>query len=275
VVVPAETVTPAAKFYPNTYQEQPTLVVPSPQDLTHDEALDAEVQAFNQPQRPPVSRSQLQDPQAPQPLALMLENAEPVVMDSTADFSALLDLAPKALTQELLRRVLAEGIGRLYLERQSQQGRILWSRDGVLQSVLESVPINLFQSVVNELKLMMHLSLIPVRKSKQIELERTYQDQRVLLRFRLMPGNHGEEATLQVLRGAALKFYQQQQIEKMGRDALGMAHTLQQRLNEIRTQSRQALDFELTQTETLPAIVAMLKSMEAQVEELMKASEAD
>jgi hypothetical protein len=36
-----------------------------------------------------------------------------------------------------LGRVLIGGIGRLYFERQSEQGRILWSQDGVLQSVLE------------------------------------------------------------------------------------------------------------------------------------------
>ncbi|MEO0458181.1 MAG: hypothetical protein AAF152_16595, partial [Cyanobacteria bacterium P01_A01_bin.114] len=39
--------------------------------------------------------------------------------------NTLRQLSPKALTQELLSRVVTEGIGRLYLERQADQGRAL------------------------------------------------------------------------------------------------------------------------------------------------------
>jgi Type II secretion system (T2SS), protein E, N-terminal domain len=46
-------------------------------------------------------------------------------------------LPPKKLLEELLGRVLKGGIGRLYLERQPYQGRILWSDNGVVQSVLD------------------------------------------------------------------------------------------------------------------------------------------
>ncbi|MEO1445781.1 MAG: pilus assembly protein PilB, partial [Cyanobacteria bacterium J06635_11] len=176
---------------------------------------------------------------------------------------------PKAMTQELLSRVVTKGIGRLYLERQADHGRILWSKDGVLQSVLENVSTMLFQGAINELKLLTRLSLIPVRKTKQVEIERTYQGQRILLRLRIIPGKHGEEATLQVLRGAALKFYQQQQVEKLSRDALGLAHTLHQRLNEIRDQARHNLDLEASPIQALPAIVNLLHQMEQQIQEMM------
>ncbi|ASC74188.1 uncharacterized protein XM38_051630 [Halomicronema hongdechloris C2206] len=192
-----------------------------------------------------------------------------------ADPDTLAQLPPKELMQALLARVLAEGIGRLYFERRSQEGRILWSKDGVLQSVLNSVPSSVFQAVINELKLLTHISLIPVSKPKQVEVERLYQQDRVLLRFRVMPSKHGEEATLQVLRGMALKFHQQQQIDKLGRDALTIAQDLQIRLNEIRSRGHHSLNTPHTRNETLPAIIQLLKQMERQVKEMMTANQPE
>ncbi len=192
-----------------------------------------------------------------------------------ADEASLAQLPPKELMQALLSKVLDEGIGRLYFEHRVEAGRILWSRDGVLQAVLGDVNPLVFQGVINELKLLTHLSLISVRKPRQVEIERLYQDARILLRFRVMPGTHGEEATLQVLRGTALKFYQQQQIDKLGRDALDAAQILQRRLNEIRDRARQSLDFNPTRSETLPAIIQMLKQMESQVHEMISFYEAE
>ena len=179
-------------------------------------------------------------------------------------------LTPKELTQILLKRIITqEGIGRLYLERQSATCRILWSKDGVVQSVVEDIAPQLFQGAINELKRIMSLSLIPVRKPKQVEIERIYNQKRILLRFRIMPGDHGEEATLQILRGAALKFYQQQQIDNISRDALGIAHDLQQRIDELRTQAQRNLDAQDTKQKTLPAIVTMLKQMEQQLHDII------
>ncbi len=187
----------------------------------------------------------------------------------------LATLQPKPLMQVLLNKVLEEGIGRLYFERRADSGRILWSKDGVLQSVLEFVNPQIFQGVINEFKLLTHLSLIATRKTRQVEIERLYQNQRLLLRFRVMPNAHGEEATLQVLRGTALRFYQQQQIDKLGRDALDTAQRLQYRLNEIRDRARQSLNFKSTRSETLPAIIQLLKQMEAQVQEIVMSYEQE
>ena len=178
-------------------------------------------------------------------------------------------LPPKALMQALLGRVLEEGIGRLYFERPGHNGRILWSKDGILQAVLESIKPQVFQGVINEFKLLTHLSLVAVKKPKQVEIERLYEGERILLRFRVMPSAHGEEATLQVLRGTALRFYQQQQIDKLGRDALDAAQALSRRLKEIRDRARQSLNFKATRSETLPAIIQLLKEMECQVQELV------
>jgi hypothetical protein len=70
-------------------------------------------------------------------------------------------------------------------------------------------------------------------QAKQVETECLYQKHRLLLRLRVMPGMHGEEATLQVLRGAALKFYQQQQLTHISRDALGASQELSYKVREL------------------------------------------
>ena len=118
------------------------------------------------------------------------------------------------------------------------------------------------------------MAMVPVRKPEQVEIERTIDHQRILLRLRVMPGDGGEQATLQVLRGTALQFHQQQQIDRLGRDALDAAQTLQQRLNEMRDRARGALDFQPTHSEVLPALVKMLAELEAQVKEIEAAYEA-
>lgn len=142
-------------------------------------------------------------------------------------------LTPKKILQQLLARILAEGIGRLYLERQPYQGRILWSLNGIVQSIVEELPLSAFEGVLNELKQLNSLPIVPLLQAKQVETECLYQQQRLLLRLRVMPGKYGEEATLQVLRGAALKFYQQQQLTRLSRDTLGASHQLNCKVKEL------------------------------------------
>jgi len=180
--------------------------------------------------------------------------------------AVLATLPPSELLVELLGRLLVSGIGRLYFERQLQHGRILWSQNGVLQSVLEALPLDVIQGVVNELKLLTHLPLIPVHKPKQVEIERLYQKQRLLLRLRVMPGANGEEATVQVLRGAALKFYQQQQLTSLSRDALAIAQELQLKVSEIRTRFYPLHSPE--QLSILPALDQVIQNVEQQLEVL-------
>lgn len=180
----------------------------------------------------------------------------------------LAKLQPNQLLQEILGRVLVGGIGRLYLERQANTARILWSQNGVLQSVLEELSIETLQGVINELKLLTRLPLIPVQKSKQVEIERLYQRHRLLLRLRVMPGTYGEEATVQVLRGAALKFYQQQQLANLSRDALSIAQDLQQKVNEMRVRTRFYPMLTADQLSILPALDNVLKSVGQQLEAL-------
>ncbi|NJN21421.1 MAG: hypothetical protein HC812_09850 [Leptolyngbya sp. RL_3_1] len=277
--------TTAAASPPSEVNTYPTFIVDQPDQLE-------EVSPAQRPQRPASDRPTAPNPATPSSAAAS-SAATPQVAPTVerpghaplhlqiderhqaADEATLAQLPPKELMQALLSKVLVEGIGRLYFEHKADSGRILWSRDGVLQAVLGDVNPLVFQGVINELKLLTHLSLISVRKPRQVEIERLYREDRILLRFRVMPGAHGEEATLQVLRGTALKFYQQQQIDKLGRDALDAAQILQRRLNEIRDRARQSLNFNPTRSETLPAIIQMLKQMENQVHEMIAFYEAE
>lgn len=208
-------------------------------------------------QKPPIS-----------PSSLSLPSLAVTAKYISSPVEVLATLPPKELLNELLARVLAGGIGRLFFERHPDKGRILWSQNGVLQSVLDGLDTSVFQGVINELKKLTHLSLIPVEQPKQVEIERVYQQNRLLLRLRVMPGKNGEEGTLQVLRGAALKFHQQQQLENLSRDALSIAQQLQTKMNEI--QKRTRIDPSLTtgQLDALPALDQLLKSLNEQLEAL-------
>ena len=184
---------------------------------------------------PSISESvqlQLQHSKPPLP-----GNALPTLEVSTDYLNSPSDhlaaLPPAQLLRELLGRIFIDGIGRLYLKRQLTTGQILWSQNGVVQSVLNDLPLSSFQGVIDELKQLTHLPLTSVQQPQQVEIERLCRQNRLLLRLRVMPSRHGEEATLQILRGAALRFYQQQQIANLSRDALNIAKGLQQKMREI------------------------------------------
>ncbi|MBD2484382.1 hypothetical protein [Planktothrix sp. FACHB-1365] len=175
-------------------------------------------------------------------------------------------LSPHDLLQELLGRVLKGGIGRLYFERQeANSSRILWSQDGVLQSVVAGLEDQQFQGVINELKLLVEFPLIPVDQPQQVEIERVYQNTHLLLRLRVTPGSLGEEANLQVLRGAALKFYQKQQLSKLSLDALRLTQQLQNKLSELSTR----LAVTPLSSENLLLLNQLLKTMVQQSEALI------
>lgn len=253
---------------PPASSEFATFVVDSPTDITAISAASSPPPVTHPPAPPPVP-SPSKNPQAvSSPLQLDLD-----AVDADSGIGDIALMSPKALMQGLVQQVLREGIGRLYFERQAHGGKVLCSQDGVLQSVIDDLSLDLFQSVINELKRLTHLSLLPVTKTKQVEIERLYRQERVLLRLRIIAGPHGEEATLQVLRGAALKFYQQQQIEQLGRDALGIAQTLQQRIHAIRDRSGQSLPKDKPPTATLIAVSNMLRAMEAQINQLIQSQE--
>jgi type II secretory ATPase GspE/PulE/Tfp pilus assembly ATPase PilB-like protein len=182
-------------------------------------------------------------------------------------------LPPKRFLEELLGRVIIGGIGRLYFERLPYEGKILWSENGVLQSVLEKLPLSVFQGALNELKKFANLRVTTLSEPKQVEKEYIYQQQRLLLRLRVMPGMYGEEATLQVLRGAALKFYQQQQLSRISRDALGISQQLSHKLHELQERMLSNRNTNTERLETLSVLNRLLTNLDNQIKNLTDSEE--
>lgn len=180
----------------------------------------------------------------------------------------LADLSPREMLEELLARVLTGGIGRLYFECHPQHGRVVWSQNGVLQSVLDQLDRKVFQSLIQELKMMARISLLPIDQPEQADIEYLYERNRVLLRFRFMLGMYGEEVTVQVLRGAALKFYQQQQINKLEKDAVTIAKQLQNKLHEIRSRAYSDPSLLEAKLEMLPKLTEILNTVEQELDAL-------
>jgi len=188
---------------------------------------------------------------------------------STNSVESLKTLPPQKLVQELLGRVLEKGIGRLYFERKSpQQGRIVCSQDGSLQCVLTEVPAKLFQDAIEQLKALTHMPLAPVKEAQQVEIERFYHNERVLLRLRVMPGNDGEQATLQVLREEALEFYQQQQLDALSRDATAIANQLQKKLRQLQERASLGAEEHRERYESLLALNQIIENVDRQLEKL-------
>jgi hypothetical protein len=150
-------------------------------------------------------------------------------------------LSPPEFLQALLLKAVQSGVGRLFLARQDGCGRVIWTESGEVKAVLENVDLAQLQGAIDELKTLTHLPNQPVSEPVEVEIERLYQRQRVLLRLRIAPKATGEEATLQILRGAALKFYQQQQMKILSRDTLTIAAQLRHKVAELQKRAQTAL----------------------------------
>jgi type II secretory ATPase GspE/PulE/Tfp pilus assembly ATPase PilB-like protein len=242
----------------------PKIAPPKSSEINERTTLRLEPEA---PAHAPVSPPDPQEPALPNDV-----HGPPVLQVAathlTDTLSLLADLPAPNLLEELLGRMLTGGIGRLYFERHPEHGRILWSQNGVMQAVLEDLPQSKFEATIAALKQFAELPLDPIRKPQYLELERQYQNTRLLLRLRIVSGPHGEEANLQVLRGAALKFHQQQQVTMLTQDALNTAQALQRQINHIRTRMQFYPVTTPEQQSILPTLEDLLNSLHQQIQAL-------
>jgi hypothetical protein len=152
-----------------------------------------------------------------------------------------IELSPQISTQQLSKQLLAKvlqcEIGRLYFERHSDHGKIICSQEGKIQYLFDKLSIELFQGAIDELKMLVNLPKYDTGKIQKIEVEKTYKQEQVLLRFQIITNSKGEEGTLQVLRGKALKFYKQNKLEQIGKQALDLAQKLERKLYQIHAYS--------------------------------------
>ena len=195
----------------------------------------------NQPHQTQIISSlpQIQGLQSTSEIESSQESVSTPILELQAEHTrksvdSLSSLEPKQLWQELLAKILDGGIGRLYLKRDYQYGRIIWSRDGVIQSSLDRVKLDVFEQIIREIKTLGKQPLSPLKKPKKVAIERIYNQERILLRLEFFVGQSGDEITIQVLRGEALKFYEQRQVEKSMEQAIYFAEKMEKTLRKIR-----------------------------------------
>ncbi|MBD2249804.1 pilus assembly protein PilB [Nostoc parmelioides] len=249
----------------------PNATIPSPEVQPLHQSFESLIEVSVPADSEKDSRTTNYSPQ----ISVQQESPMPLLSDVTvlqvqapelfSPIESLLNLPSRKLLEELLGRVLGGGIGRLYLERQPYKGRIIWSDNGVLQSVLENLPLSVFQGVLNELKRFAGFPISRLAEPQQIEKECQYQNNSLLLRIRVMPGINGEEATLQVLRGAALKFYQQQQLDRLSRDAIGISQQLNYKLHELHQRLLLNPHLKAEQSEALSTLTRIIESLDQKV----------
>jgi Type II secretion system (T2SS), protein E, N-terminal domain len=187
-----------------------------------------------------------------------------LVLRSPAPGQSWQSLSGEAFMHGLLIRMMASGVGRLFLVQKPTGGQVLWTENGTAKMLLEQVALPQFQAAIAALKQLTHLPDPIVQAPVEVEIERFYQRQRILLRLRITPKDGGEEATIQVLRGAALKFYQKHQINNLRRDTSAIAQTLRQKVLELSQRNQQG---EIDRS-TLPEIDRTIASLEDQLIQL-------
>lgn len=227
-------------------QERPTLIINAPEQLPKitEQVVSSEAELLKNGSK-----------------ASYLKNISTIEVKArylSAPVEFLAALPPQVLWQELLGRVLEEGIGRLYFERLANCGRVLWSQNGALKLSFDSLELKIFQGVLLEFKKFAGLPTLPLAKVQQGELERCYQEEKLLIRWRIHPGEYGEEATIQILRGKALELYQRRQIKEWEEQALDLAKKLEQKLQQIR-EFKQNNPFYLDDVASLQQIQEQIK----------------
>jgi hypothetical protein len=119
-----------------------------------------------------------------------------------------------------------------------------------------------------------NLPIGTLTEPKQVETEYLYLQKRLLIRLRFMPGMYGEEATLQVLKGAALKFYQKQQISRLSRDAVGISQQLRYKLHELQEQMLQNPNLSDEKVEALTVLNRLLSNLDHQIKTFSESEES-
>jgi hypothetical protein len=148
----------------------------------------------------------------------------------------LVVLPPKILLQELLGRALLAGITYLEFDSQGDRSRILWNQSGVLQPLLTELSSYQLNGVLDCL----YQSLNANRSQPIAMLEYHYQNQAVILDVR----SQGPTTALRILKGAALRFYQQQQASQLKQESILLIDQLRCRLEQL-SHYRQSNDLEL------------------------------
>lgn len=215
--------------------DRPTLIIDRPEELSA--PLEDQVEPVPSFESVDVHKSDPLEPKSANFRGNNPSHSSAFAPSDKQEIERLEDLlsTPEKLWQEIIKRLLDDGIGRLYLQRLSEWGRIFCSQDGVVQFSLDRVPLRIYQSILDRVKALAKLPPVPLDKRKKLALEKFHQQERLMLRLEIFPGQWGEEATIQVLRGKALNFYEQRQVKKMTEQAVSLALKLEKTIKQMHT----------------------------------------
>jgi hypothetical protein len=158
-----------------------------------------------------------------------IDLAEPEV--NTVDF--LPQLSPQLSWQKLLDQAFLYQAEYITLTRYGDRGGIVTEKDNSPQSTLDRVPLPIFCSLIDEIKRMARLPQNTSNHPQKLVLERLYEQERILLRLEFSVQQQLESIRIQILRGQALKSYEQQQMDRVCDQALELAKQLEKTLRRI------------------------------------------
>ncbi len=142
-------------------------------------------------------------------------------------------LMPQLSWHKLLEQAFKHQTEYISLTRYSDHGSIIAHKNKLSQSQIDSVPLPIFCSLIDEIKRMARIpdntSAIP----KKVVLERFYEQERILLRLEFILQEEGEQVRIQILRHRTLQIYEQQQMDKISEQALQLAQQLEKTLRRI------------------------------------------
>jgi Type II secretion system (T2SS), protein E, N-terminal domain len=150
---------------------------------------------------------------------------------ATADF--LPQLSPQLSWQKLLDQAFQHQTEYITLTRYSDRGGIVAEKNNSPQSTLDRVPLPIFCSLIDEIKRMARLPQNTSSHPQKLVLERLYEQERILLRLEFSVYQQLEAVKIQILRGQALKMYEQQQMDRVCDQALQLAKQLEKTLRRI------------------------------------------
>ena len=167
------------------------------------------------------------------------------------------NLPPRQLWQKLLNTILEEGTGKLCLQQNLNSGSIIYYQNEIAQSSLKKLPLDTFEAIIKEIKIMAQLPSNKLERAKKIAVKKFHNYQKVLLRIELLIGEFGEEATVQIMSGRALKIYEQKQSDKTLEQAISLGKKLEKALIKINL-NQKAVPFR--ELENLKVIVKRIEN---------------
>jgi hypothetical protein len=174
----------------------------------------------------------LGEAQISQLIAETLGKTSPTELEpETTDF--LPQLSSQLSWQRLLNLAFQHHAEYITLTRYSDRGGIVTEKDNLVQSSIDKVPLPIFCSLIDEIKRMARLPQNTSSHPQKLVLERFYEQERILLRLEFSVQQQIEAVGIQILRGRALKIYEQQQMDRISEQALDLAKQLETTLRRI------------------------------------------